>query len=201
MPVGDRHRRDPAAERLPARPDRLALRACARRGERRAPGLLQVRRRDPATRRPLSMYGKLNRSVATPSSFIARANPAMNGWSMPAPAPCASTSVRGGSAGRAYMPETCTRAVLDRRAVPQGSPRVPSCHDERQLLPGHLGVRLRRVEARRLLPGGPEEPRDALLLLVAALVGGDQLHVPPVPDGEVARRRGASRRSPGSCSR
>ena len=149
-----------------------------------------------------SMYGKLKRSVATLRPFIARANPTMNGWSMPAPAPWRDARAwRPDPRAARTRPRRGPARVLDRRAVPQVPSRVPSCHRERQLLPGHVGVRLRRVEARRLLSRGPEEARDARLLLVAALVGRDQLHVPPVPDREVAHARGASKRSRGSCSR
>ena len=74
--------------------------------------------------------------------------------------------------------------------------RRHACNDARhggQLLPGDVRIRLRRVAPRRLLPGGPQEGRHARLLLVAAVVGGDQLHVPPVPHREdprdVARAR------------
>ena len=57
-------------------------------------------------RLPASMYGKLNRIVATPSSAIARAKPAMNGWSMPAPAPWNSASEANASRGRTYAAHT-----------------------------------------------------------------------------------------------
>ena len=61
-------------------------------------------------RRFASRYGKLKRSVANPSSCIARVNPDMNGCSMPAPAPWATTIVPAASAGRVYT-------ARDRRAV------------------------------------------------------------------------------------
>src|SRR5919197_73659 len=136
--------------------------------------------------RPASMYGKLNRSVARPSPTQARANPTRNGWSMPAPAPCATTRVANGSGGAANRAETGPRAVP---IVSDDSASAIACHhasDDRHPPPGHLGVLVRRLEARRVLSGGPEEPRDALLLLATAVVGRDQLHVPTVPDREVA---------------
>ena len=50
-----------------------------------------------------------------------------------------------------------------------------------RLLPRDVGVRLRRVAPRRLLPRGPQEGRHARLLLLAADLGRDQLHVPQAP--------------------
>ena len=71
------------------------------------------------------MYGKLNRSVATPRSFIARAKPTMNGWSMPAPAPCASTSVTSGSVGTRVHAGDVHPPVLDREPFLRGR---HACH-------------------------------------------------------------------------
>ena len=63
--------------------------------------------------------------------------------------------------------------------------------DGRSLLPRDVGLRLRRVAPRRLLPRGPQEGRHARLLLLAADLGRGQLHVPQAPlredDRAVAR--------------
>src|SRR5687767_14662940 len=135
-------------------------------------------------RLPRSTYGKLKRTVETPASAMARLNPAMNGWSIPAPAPCARTRV-------ATDPFDAIHAVLTlvppTSSVPRTSgdamPRILA--DGRNPLSGHVGLRLRRVEARRLLPRGVEEPGDALVLREPVPLGRDQLHVPALPDREV----------------
>src|SRR5207249_2168151 len=53
----------------------------------------------------------------------------------------------------------------------------------------HLGLQLPRV-ARDLLPRGPLRARDARLLRAAARHGGDQLHLPALPDAGPPRRLG-----------
>src|SRR5687768_15023455 len=104
---------------------------------------------------------------------------------MPAPAPCATTMVAIGDRGRAYVADTVP-FIVSMRSVSSG-PAIAchDAHDGRHPPPGHLGVLLRRLETRRLLSRRAEEPRDAHVLLAAAVVGGDQLHVPALPLGEV----------------
>src|SRR5918992_1653246 len=64
--------------------------------------------------------------VATFASAIARQKPAMNGWSMPAPAPCARTSVAIGFDGRIHAVSTVAFATSSRlrasgEAMPESS--------------------------------------------------------------------------------
>ena len=61
---------------------------------------------EPGLFRPASRYGKLNRSAETPAAASASANPTMNGWSMPAPAPCATTSAERASAPACHAAAT-----------------------------------------------------------------------------------------------
>src|SRR5437667_5988807 len=56
------------------------------------------------------MYGKLNRTVATPWSEIARQNPARNGCSIPAPAPWATASHADAAFGAITIPESSPRS-------------------------------------------------------------------------------------------
>src|SRR5688572_15011138 len=133
------------------------------------------------------MYGKLNLSVASPSSRHALVNPTRKGWSIPAPAPCATTMVANGDLGRAYFADIGPFTVSIRS---DSSGSAIACHDARDGRlppPRHLGLLLRRLETRRLLSRRAEEPRDADLLLAAAIVGRDQLHLPPLPLREVAQ--------------
>src|SRR6266480_1776442 len=124
------------------------------------------------------MYGKLNRSAAIPSSATDSQNPTMNGWSIPAPAPWPTTSA-GPSAG-------CHDALTSPLGVGiiNRSMRAIMVADGRSLLPRDVGLRLRRMAPRRLLPRGPEEGRHARLLLLATDLGRGQLHVPQAPLGE-----------------
>ena len=110
----------------------------------------------------------------------------MKGWSIPAPAPWATTIVANARAGRAYTP--LTSPLSGTAKVRRSSGVGITCHDARRdgkLLPRDLRIRLRRLETRRVLSGGTEEPGDALLLLLAAELGRDQLHVPPIPHQEL----------------
>ena len=105
---------------------------------------------------------------------------------MPAPAPWATTIVANARAGRAYTP--LTSPLSGTANVRRSSGVGITCHDARRdgkLLPRDLRIRLRRLETRRVLSGGTEEPGDALLLLLAAELGRDQLHVPPIPHQEL----------------
>src|SRR5439155_14872497 len=65
------------------------------------------------------------------------------------------------------------------RSDPGG--RIDRCGGNRNPIPRDLRLRLRRVEERRVLPGGAEGPRDAAVLRLPVPVRGDQLHLPPPP--------------------
>src|SRR5262245_16159524 len=112
---------------------------------------------------------------------------------MPAPAPWPTTITAGSSpaAGVKHPADTPPSGVGRRNRA--SDMRAMMAGHVRQLLPGALRVRVRRVAPRRLLSGGPSQGRHAHLLLVAAVVRGGELHVPPLPHrldaGEVARSR------------
>src|SRR4029453_6088618 len=115
---------------------------------------------------------------------MALAKPAMNGWSMPAPAPWATTSVATAPPGPIQAAPTGPDPVsisLRTSGVTMSGMIVP---DGGHALHGDLGIRLPRWEARCLLPGGAEERRHALVLREQVPLGRDQLHVPSVPHGE-----------------
>ena len=76
-------------------------------------------------RRFASRYGKLKRRVANPSPCIARVNPDMNGCSMPAPAPWATTIVPAASAGREYTPDTAVPSTSNVTGVSSITGRTP----------------------------------------------------------------------------
>src|SRR6266508_1658505 len=119
-----------------------------------------------------------------PCSAMALANPAMKGWSIPAPAPWATTSVATAPPGPIEAAPTGPDLVsisLRTSGVTMSGMIVP---DGGHALHGDFRIRLRRVEARRLLPGRAEERRHALVLREQVPLGGGQLHVPPVPHGE-----------------
>src|SRR6185503_5029775 len=102
-----------------------------------------------------------------------------NGWSIPAPAPWPTTSEG------ARSPPSCHAALTSPFGVAIRNRSLMACHDarrERSLLPRHLRIRLRRMAQGRLLPRGPQEGRHARLLLDPAVLGRDQLHLPPVPE-------------------
>src|SRR5439155_25481037 len=108
---------------------------------------------------------------------------------MPAPAPCATTSEATASASPT---KTALHGPREATSIVKRSSGPPiACHHawherDRHPVPRHVGLRLSGVEARRLLPRGTEEPRDALVLLVAVDVCRDQLHLPSLPDREDA---------------
>src|SRR6476660_6848731 len=111
------------------------------------------------------MSGKLKRSAATPSCATASQNPPMNGWSIPAPAPWPTT--RAGPSAGCQTALTWPLGV----GIVNRSMRAIMVADGRSLLPRDVGLRLRRVAPRRLLPRGPQEGRHARLLLLAADLG------------------------------
>src|SRR3954471_18097244 len=142
-------------------------------------------------RRPRSAYTNEKRSVARPSSAAARAKPTRNGASSVPPAPCPSTSTWPASgwsiqAADTLIPSTSTTSRCS------GTPPMPwdDASDGRAALRRHVGVRLRRVEARSLLSGGDPKRSDARALLLGAELGRDHLPVPPLPrrvdDGRLA---------------
>src|SRR5437867_3912402 len=166
----------PARTARPSDPDRPASNASSHVRTRTRSGSGDRRRR--------STYGKLNRSVAIPWPPIPRANPAMNGCSIPAPAPWASTTVPAASGGSIQSAPTIPEPVsISPRSSGVAMSAMILTHG-RHALPRDVGVRLRPVEARRLLPGGAEERRHAVLLREPVPFGGDQLHVPPLPHRE-----------------
>src|SRR5437867_13229031 len=116
-----------------------------------------------------------------PPSFRARVKPTRSGVSMVAPAPGATTSA-GAPRSPAHTPETAPFGP----SIAIRSSAI-ACHDGSDgghPLPRDVGIRLSGMEARGLLSGGPEGPRDALVLRDAAELRRDQLHVPPIPGGE-----------------
>src|SRR6476660_9772331 len=124
------------------------------------------------------MSGKLKRSAATPSCATAWQNPTMNGWSIPAPAPWPTT--RAGPSAGCHTALTSPFGV----GIVNRSMRAIMVADGRSLLPGDVGLRLRRVAPRGLLPRRPQEGRHARLLLLAADLGRGQLHLPQARLGE-----------------
>src|SRR5438105_1929924 len=116
------------------------------------------------------------------SSARPAAKPARSGECMSFPAPCATTTAACEPRGFAHTPETGPRGVSIRISIEWKNARRG-----RDALPGHLRIRLRRVEG-TLLPGGPEGPGDAVLLRLAVPLGRDQLHLSPPAVGEDAGR-------------
>src|SRR5438552_8629724 len=146
--------------------------------------------------RPCSLYGKLNRSVPRPASLRQSVNPVRSGAFRSFPAPCATTTTARAAGGKTHRPvtgplfvSTCRRSSSAIR-VPPGAACQNRCRDGNPL-PRDLRLRLRGVEE-RLLPGGAEGPRDAVVFRRTVPVGGDQLHVPPAPVGEDARGMGGT---------
>ena len=203
MPLGDRHRRHAAAERLAADPDRLA---------RHQPDACAPRRTPLAMSRSATGWpGRASASLALHVREVApqRRDTFLVRW--PSSEPGHERMVHAGAgavgdhergepgAGRPrYMP-ALTGPLSGTSIVSRSSGVAHACHDARRdeegLLPRHLGLRLRRVAARASsTPMIPEEGRHAELLLDAALVGRDQLHVPAVPlraDGPRVRSKAA----------
>ena len=89
------------------------------------------------------MYGKLNRSVATAFIVHRAREPAMKGWSMPAPAPWATTIVDGRPSGPCvHAAHLALVGHVDRQAFLEVV--GITCHDARRdgkLLPGDVGIR------------------------------------------------------------
>ena len=198
--VGHGHRGDPAAERLPARPDRLPLRSSGGRRERGPPRLLQERRR--VGRLPSVLDVREVEAQRRDTLVVHRARESRHERVVHARAGAVRQHQRRDGDPRAGR--TRPRPVPGPRrssVVPRGLPRVSSCHRERQPLSRHVGVRLRRVEARRLLPRGTEEPRDARRTTPRSSRRSRSTTRSAGSRRRSRSRRGASRRSRGSCSR
>src|SRR5213080_4595676 len=105
----------------------------------------------------------------------------------PARPPAATSAPGGRGTPSSTWRSTAASSRVDDEHRAAHAPRGADAHLARARR--HLGLQLPRV-ARDLLPRGPLRARDARLLRAAARHGGDQLHLPALPDSGPPRRLG-----------